>query len=353
MPFNLELGAQRRQETIQGLKSAWQTMKEMSAKQLALGALQAGTFPFSALGKTDWGNEGLLEQTETAPMQAISPWMAMKKQANAAKQELLQKRPEIQDLMRSWQSGANHHARTRLGEILQQAPEELRRTKLAKLVAKTETRRNPETNTLEYLLYRGIGPEEFEKMKENGLRTNAYASFTPDPKVAKQFASPHLVKTWVPEDHIAGIPKELGAYSRPKGAGKNSFRDELEVITKPGLDIDNGGTLYLDGALPENNAPLKAMLDDAFNKKMEKDLAKKLLDNELLPHQRQLLDQYVAKKSPNTNLYDLNSNWILHHLSQAEDEMVKTHNSDWYGNHSSYDEAVEAAYKKAFNLGDE
>lgn len=259
--YNPERAKKKQAETLGSMKGAWEAVKGALSspeglKQAALGVAKMGTFPFSALGQRDWGNQGLMDVMDNpaaGASQAVSPWMLMKREAEAFKHtrmphDFLQK-------LYDWQSTGTQSARTDLGEILEHMPEEVRRAKLHKLTAKAKTRRNPETGEPEFLLYRGIGSTE-KAMTERAKKTVPdYTSFTPWPHVARTFAVPAAIESWIPESRIAGVPKEFGRYfdrfdhPNTKGQGKNQYSSEYEVIVKPETKIDvvkDGGKEFLD-----------------------------------------------------------------------------------------------------------
>lgn len=77
--------AKRQAETMGSLKNLWAAAQAAvsspeGAKQAALGLAKMATFPFSALGQTDWGDQGLMDVLEAGapPIGKKSPWAGVK-----------------------------------------------------------------------------------------------------------------------------------------------------------------------------------------------------------------------------------------------------------------------------------
>ncbi len=124
------------------------------------------------------------------------------------------------------------------------------------LSAKTAARINPETGRREFLLHRGVSPEEHRFMTERGGpgavdHPAELSSWTPRWSTAKNFAGQysegyreHVVSAWVPEDAIHSVPKQYGDLDTPsdlyqeedqvKPKGANAFGGEHEVVVSPG-----------------------------------------------------------------------------------------------------------------------
>lgn len=102
-------------------------------------------------------------------------------------------------------------------------PEQARFRGAHKLHSKTESRLNPQTGEREFLLHRGVGPEEYEQHASDGDRglIGRKLSWTPKHAVANSFAieyadeaenpdySPTVVSAWIPESQIVTIPNQL------------------------------------------------------------------------------------------------------------------------------------------------
>lgn len=251
--YNPERAKKKQAETLGSMKGAWEAVKNAFSspeglKNAALGVAKMGTFPFSALGQTDWGDQGLMDVADN-PAQAVSPWMMMKR---AAEEEKLAKVSGIRDLMERWQSGGQQSAREELGRKMAELSPELKKTQLHKLMKQTDVRRNPDTKELEFYLFRGTGLDEALASAAENKTVKATTSFSPWPKVAQSFSMPGAVEGWVPESRILGVPKELGSYSghtsmEHPGFGKykfgkepiyvpnlaNDFKSEYEVLVAP------------------------------------------------------------------------------------------------------------------------
>lgn len=239
--FDPELAKQRQAETLGNLANIWGALKNMSAKDWAIGLGKAATFPFSQMGQTDYGGQSSLDVLPTGgATEAISPWGLLKKSAQAMKNEMPEElSAALSQKMHEWQAQVDQQARRDLAELGGHLPSEIWQKKHAKLAAKSIPSRDEEGNVV-YRLFRGLGEKEARAIESGGMQTNDYASFTPSIEQALKFSSPWTMVANVPENQIALIPKELGNYSVfPKLIKEpNTYKHEYEVITKPGVKIE-------------------------------------------------------------------------------------------------------------------
>lgn len=119
-----------------------------------------------------------------------------------------------------------------------------------KLAGATHMRRNSQTGEREFLLHRGISPDERRNTVKNGHVTHDdVSSWTPHHEVAKEFAatysgkgiemnSPgefanripehikqHVLSAWIPESKIAGSPHQFNVHEK--------YQREHEVLVHP------------------------------------------------------------------------------------------------------------------------
>jgi len=133
---------------------------------------------------------------------------------------------------------------------------------LNKLMSRTQSRKNPETNQVELLLHRQMGPWEVEQglngktfnhNKDHSswtydldrLRRGIYsrsAFFMEDPNYN------HIVSAWVPSSHIHSMPIQYGSTGteREHEPGSPSYSNEGEVIIKPNHNSQVHDILHSD-----------------------------------------------------------------------------------------------------------
>lgn len=123
---------------------------------------------------------------------------------------------------------------------------------LHKLAGKTHVRVNPHTKEREFLLHRGMSPDEHMTSVSGGFANSHHrTSWTPNENIARSFTSPeqakamgaskerlgwdkgHLVSAWIPESKIHHMPFVYGSQQGIKPHNPNIMRDEMEVIVKP------------------------------------------------------------------------------------------------------------------------
>lgn len=125
-----------------------------------------------------------------------------------------------------------------------------------KLMSMTKWRRNPDSGEREFLLHRGMSPEEYNTNvnHDEGVvhHKDQRSSWTPDYTKAKDFTKPDyledanipvtstapddeykVVSAWIPESKIVHMPKMYGRTnyaSRGRPHGENEYAQENEVI---------------------------------------------------------------------------------------------------------------------------
>lgn len=110
---------------------------------------------------------------------------------------------------------------------------------LHKLHAKTQVRKNPNTNQREFLLHRAMSGQEFLNNSTNGNMNHEYgmSSWTPHFEAANAHAeannNKHVVSAWVPESHIHYVVPQIGEQHTKRPFTSSSYAWEHEVIVKP------------------------------------------------------------------------------------------------------------------------
>jgi len=117
---------------------------------------------------------------------------------------------------------------------------------LLKLHGKTQSRRNPNTGDVEYLLHRGYGKGGEESLwhKHDDKQSDIpqRTSWTPHKEIAESFSRQHrgqTVSAWIPQNKIVNVPKQYGIVSvfpeqDRKVRSENRYFHEHEVIVEPG-----------------------------------------------------------------------------------------------------------------------
>lgn len=139
----------------------------------------------------------------------------------------------------SWQN--SHQYRSLIPKM--EGPERIRA--LNRLTANTKTRRGPDGG-IQYLLHRGMGPEERSAVTEvpgKITHRDRLSSWSPDYHVARSFAEEysngkgvpqHTMSAWVNANNIHSIPMQYGkVFAGDSEKGRNTFRDEYEVLVAP------------------------------------------------------------------------------------------------------------------------
>lgn len=157
--------------------------------------------------------------------------------------------------VQDWVSG--EHGRNVRNEIGRMGEANARSRALMKLGADTKVRRNPQTGEREFLLHRGVGPEEKAKVAPGKMITHqSNSSWTPKYDKALDFAhqyireehpglptslesrKEHVLSAWFPESNIKYVPKQIGhvkgirdyEYNTPT---KDEYAQEHEVVVGP------------------------------------------------------------------------------------------------------------------------
>lgn len=118
---------------------------------------------------------------------------------------------------------------------------EMRERAIGRLYKKTHSRRNSETNEVEFLLHRGMGHRETQKILDGKPGATGW---TPHESVAREFATKgsklgHVASAWVPEGKIKHALFMAGKVSSdpdtfdPKKNGKNEYSYEAEYVVDP------------------------------------------------------------------------------------------------------------------------
>lgn len=138
-----------------------------------------------------------------------------------------------------------------------------------KLMGLTQWRSNPETKEREFLLHRGMSPEEYNTNvnADEGVVHHPHqrSSWTTEYHKAKDFTDPEylddasiptdqnaaegdykVVSAWVPESKIVHMPKMYGRVGHHLGQGSNDYGHENEVI------VDHGHKSKLHKEKPED-----------------------------------------------------------------------------------------------------
>ena len=116
-----------------------------------------------------------------------------------------------------------------------------RKRGLNKLRSVTQTRKNPRTGGIEYLLHRGMGNKEANLHQQGGEAHDTMSiktSWTPHKSVAHEFAheytmhgdesTGHVISAWIPEHKIHSMPYMFG-----NDPHVHEFRNEHEVVVAP------------------------------------------------------------------------------------------------------------------------
>lgn len=118
----------------------------------------------------------------------------------------------------------------------------MRQRALSRITAKTVTRKNPQSGENEYLMHRGMGPQEHsEAVKDNKYHTWRRSSWSLDPLIAESFPKElgenqqrKIVSAWIPESSIVHYPKMAGQPSSfdPSKHTNALYGGEEEVIAE-------------------------------------------------------------------------------------------------------------------------
>jgi 8-oxo-dGTP pyrophosphatase MutT (NUDIX family)/GNAT superfamily N-acetyltransferase len=139
-----------------------------------------------------------------------------------------------------------HEVKGAMRENIETMDPHARKRALHRLHSLTETRKNPLSGEIEYLLHRGMSTKEHDRYLKvgNKIDHDSRSSWTPRLTTAVGFAEDaqniksrtgggKLVSAWVPESKIAHVPMMYG--KTPWGQpGQNPHRHEFEVIVDPG-----------------------------------------------------------------------------------------------------------------------
>jgi len=144
---------------------------------------------------------------------------------------------EVDDIS-SW-VGEEGEVNSELREKLPAMHPDAKARGLRRIAAKTKWRRNPDSGEAEFLLHRGVGPDE-------GLKSHQdrHSSWTPNYDIAHGFGSNYkedgrkgsVLSAWIPESDIHTIPNLTGGnlIERWDGRKTPTQRDEWEVVVRPG-----------------------------------------------------------------------------------------------------------------------
>ncbi len=130
-------------------------------------------------------------------------------------------------------SGGDAQARNRIADA--HVPEVHARS-LHRLHGLTQVRRSTTSGQREFLLHRGIGPDEVSLVHDGHYHGDTDASsWTPSSERAQRFVAPggKLISAWVPESSVSTYLPILGSMHRGQ-KGPLESREEHEVVVKPG-----------------------------------------------------------------------------------------------------------------------
>jgi len=131
---------------------------------------------------------------------------------------------EEKNAVTGWQESANPNDRVEVPKIDPNA----KKRALHKLHVRTQVRKNPKTGGREFLLHRGIGPNELDQHKDGKTQytNHTRSSWTPHHETAEGFAGdeaknynsiypereqhgPKTISAWIPEKNIYSVPNQI------------------------------------------------------------------------------------------------------------------------------------------------
>lgn len=229
--------------------------------------------------------------------------------------------------LENWQTHVNSLARHRLASDteLKPSPNAMARA-LHALHGKTAVRRG-KNGEREFLLHRGIGPEERDKAIDLPSRITMHASpvsWTPNIEVASSFEtlesakhggkSGGIISAWIPESAIAHIPKQLGRTTRDNRKLQNRYASELEVIVYPGEYnlVHDKEIKRLIGQGKRDRRPGVYSLDQAINFRANPEVDRKDVTESYAQQRRQFKKSQLLAKAP--IIYEQNSDFTYQTL---------------------------------------
>lgn len=175
--------------------------------------------------------------------------------------------------VQNWSEGQDFDAKQNMPEMNPNA----RKRHLMRIAQQTQTKVNPETGKMMYLMHRGMSGEEYNKLKESGFNKDYVSGFTPNYNIASEFSEAHntgmrqpidedeqaeldefgyftdemgqrnygketlprqVLSAWISEDDIQHIPQAIGTSSRDfmEQDMDNKYLDQEEARRKEKWD---------------------------------------------------------------------------------------------------------------------
>jgi hypothetical protein len=145
----------------------------------------------------------------------------------------------VQDLLADW-TGEYHDSsiREEVGKLADSMDLKASKNRIFHKLSKMTHSRVSPTGEREFLLHRGVSPDEHEvKYHDGNHHSDHYSSWTPHYHVAEKFAKDGVIgrpnhpttihSAWIPESKISLMPNMY--------INAHPYKDENEIILKPGI----------------------------------------------------------------------------------------------------------------------